>query len=85
MLNSFMMEAIIIWFLYDNGLRHERVETKNKITRPVCLHCSKLSLKTSEPRCDGFIVKLRDMSRTIVVIFLFIVFLFLQICYKVVG
>ena len=24
-LNSFMTEAVIIWFLYDNGLCHERV------------------------------------------------------------
>ena len=24
--NPFMMEAVIDWFLYDNGLRHERVK-----------------------------------------------------------
>ena len=27
LINSFMMEAVIIWFLYDNGLRHERVNS----------------------------------------------------------
>ena len=25
-INSFMTEAVIDWFLYDNGLRHERVK-----------------------------------------------------------
>ena len=29
-INSFMMEAGLDWFLYDNGLRHERVNIKTK-------------------------------------------------------
>ena len=46
--NPFMTEAVIIdWFLYDNGLRHERVneKTTNKIQfstprRIIFNHCS---------------------------------------------
>ena len=38
MFNSFMTEAVIIqkpWFLYDNGLRHERVKSKNELAPPI--------------------------------------------------
>ena len=39
-INSFMMEAVMLcksidWFLYDNGLRHERVDETDMIDNEV--------------------------------------------------
>ena len=38
------------WFLYDIGLRPERVKTNNRKTKKVCEICSKLTITTPELR-----------------------------------
>ena len=34
------------WFLYDNGLHHERVQVNNEKARTVCEVCPKLTIQT---------------------------------------
>ena len=66
------------WFLYDNGLRHERVKShlpagicmltvNNRITKTRCEICSKLTIKTPE---RAFIVNFEHISHLVLVFLL---------------
>ena len=47
-INSFMTEAVIIWkpewFLYDNGLRHERVKVVLRLKEMAVVGCNGIEI-----------------------------------------
>ena len=59
------------WFLYDNGLRHERVKVNYENTRTTYEICSELTIKTPERRhwrrFGVFIVNFEHISYIVLV------------------